>query len=197
MMDEQRQAWWQDGSRGFFPWQSPVRGGQGGFFFMWAWMATAAYVWNAGFQQFAATHQGFRVNWNTVGFVLPVLILLVLASIALMFGSRTARKVLAALSLFLVHIFVSSLITRAAWKLLGLDPRVVTPESMLVEILAAATGALPVVLSAMPLPLGMPLTITIVVLPLRNAPVGWLNVSLPLVAFLLWTFLACEGLYVL
>lgn len=104
---------------------------------------------------------------------------------------------LAALSLFLVHIFVSSLITRAAWKLLGLDPRVVTPESMLVEILAAATGALPVVLSAMPLPLGMPLTITIVVLPLRNAPVGWLNVSLPLVAFLLWTFLACEGLYVL
>ena len=105
-MDEQRLAWWQDAGRGFFPWQSPVRGGQGRFFLMWAWMAVSAYVWNAGFQQFAVTHQGFRVDWNTVGFVLPVLILLVLASIAFVFGSRTARKVLAALSLFLVHIFV-------------------------------------------------------------------------------------------
>ena len=89
---------------------------------MWAWMATAAYVWNAGFQQFAATHQGFRADWSTAGFVLPALILLVLASIAFVFGSRTARKVLAALSLFLVHIFVCSLITRAAWKIPGSGP---------------------------------------------------------------------------
>ena len=197
MMDEQRQAWWQDAGRGFFPWQNPVRGRQGGFFLMWAWMAVTAYVWNAGFQQFAATRQGFRADWSTAGFTLPVLILLVLASIALMFGSRTARKVLAALSLFLVHVFVCSLITRAAWDLLGLAPKVVTLESMLVEIAVAAAGALPVVLSTMPLPLGMPLTTAIVVLPLRNAPVGWLNVCLPLAAFLLWAFLACESLYLL
>lgn len=31
MMDEQRQVWWQDAGRGFFPLRSPVRGGQGGF----------------------------------------------------------------------------------------------------------------------------------------------------------------------
>ena len=61
----------------------------------------------------------------------------------------------------------------------------------------AAAGALPVVLSTMPLPLGMPLTAAIVVLPLRSAPVGWLNACLPLAAFLLWTFLACVGLYLL
>ena len=164
---------------------------------MWAWMAVTAYVWNAGFQQFAATHQGFHVDWNTVGFVLPVLILLVLASIAFVFGSRTARKVLAALSLFLVHIFVCSLITRTAWALLGLDPKVVTLQSMLVEIVVAATGALPVVLSTRSLPLGMPLTTTIVLLPLRSAPVGWLNVCLPLAVVLLWVLLACEGLYLL
>ena len=114
-----------------------------------------------------------------------------------MFGSRTARKVLAALSLFLVHIFVSSLIIRAAWGLLGLNPKVVVLESMLVEIAVAAAGALPVVLSTMPLPLGMPLTAALVVLPLRSAPVGWLNVCLPVAVFLLWTFLACEGLYLL
>ena len=162
---------------------------------MWVWMAVTAYVWNAGFQQFAATRQGFHVDWSTAGFVLPVFMLLVLASIALIFGSRTARKVLAALSLFLVHIFVSSLIIRAAWDLLGLDPKVVTPESMLVEIAVAAAGALPVVLSTMPLPFGMPLTAVLVVLPLRSAPVGWLNACLPLAALLLWTLLACEGLY--
>ena len=196
-MDEQRQAWWRDAGRGFFPWQSPARGGQDGFCLTWAWMAVTAYVWNAGFQQFAATRQGFHVDWSTAGFVLPVFILLVLASIALIFGSRTARKVLAALSLFLVHIFVSSLITRAVWGLLGLNPRVVTPESMLVEITVAAGAAAPVVLSNMPLPFGMPLTTAIVVLPLKNALVGWLNVCLPLAAFLLWTLLACGGLYLL
>ena len=164
---------------------------------MWVWMAVTAYVWNAGFQQFAAIRQGFHVDWSTAGFVLPVFILLVLASIALVSGSRTARKVLAALSLFLVHIFVSSLITRAVWMLLGLDPRVVTPESMLAEIAVAAAGASPVVVSTMPLPLGMPLTTTLVVLPLRSASVGWLNACLPLAAFLLWASLACEGLYLL
>ena len=146
-------------------------------------MTTTAYVWNAGFQQFAATRQGLHVDWNTAGFVLPVLILLVLGSIALTFRSQTARESLTDLSLFLIHVFASNLATLAAWELLGVNPHVVTARSMVVETAVAATGALPVLPSAAIV--GMPLTVSIVLLPLRNISPERLAVCLPLVACLL------------
>ena len=104
MTDKERQAWWQDAAKGFFPWAVQ---GKPRRFFTWLWLAATAYVWNAGFQQFAATHQGSRVGWTTAGFALPVFVLLVLGSITLMFSSQTARKTLTALSLFLIHVFTS------------------------------------------------------------------------------------------
>lgn len=192
MTDDERITWWQDASKGFFPWQSAFQKGEG-MFVMWVWMATTAYLWNAGFQQLAATHQGFRADWNTAGFTLPVLILLVLGSMTLIFNSRTTGKVLAALSLFLIHIFLNNLATLAAWEFLDLDPKVVTPQSMLIEIATAAANALPLVPST--IPSGMPLAAAIVLFPLRNTPPKRLNVYLPLAAFLLWTLLACKGFY--
>ena len=103
-----------------------------------------------------------------------------------------ARKSLTALSLFLIHIFASNLATLAAWELLGVNPNVVTARSMLAEIAVTATGALPVVPSAAIT--GMPLTVSIVLLPLRNISPERLTVYLPLVACLLWVLLACQGL---
>lgn len=189
MTDAERQAWWRDAGKGFFPWRVHGRPGR---FFTWLWLATTAYVWNAGFQQFAAARQGLHVDWNTAGFALPVLILLVLGSTAFTFRSQVARKSLAALSLFLIHVLASNLATRAAWELLGMNPQVVTAWSMIVETAVAAAGALPVFPSAAVA--GMPLTVGIVLLPLRNIPPERLTVCLPLVACLLWALLAWQAL---
>ena len=158
---------------------------------MWAWMATTAYLWNAGFQQFAATHRGFHADWSTAGFALPVLVLFILASAAQAFDSHTSRRVLAALSLFLVHVFVNNLTTLAAWAMLDLGFSVVTPQSMFVEIAVAAGSAAPVVAST--LPANMPLTAALVLFPLRNAPPERLTVYLPLMVVLLWSALAYAG----
>ena len=189
MTDEERQAWWRDAGKGFFPWRVHGRPGR---FFTWLWLTTTAYVWNAGFQQFAATRQGLHVDWNTAGFALPVLILLVLGSITFMFKCQAARKSLTALSLFLIHVFASNLATLAAWELMGVNPHVVTARSMVVETAVAATGALPILPSAAVV--GMPLTVSIVLLSLRNISPERLTVYLPLVACLLWVLLACQGL---
>lgn len=189
MTDAERQAWWRDAGRGCFPWRVHGRPGR---FFTWLWLATTAYVWNASFQQFAATRQGLHVDWNTAGFALPVLILLVLGSTAFTFRSQFACKSLTALSLFLIHVFASNLATLAAWDLLGMNPHVVTARSMVVETAVAAAGALSVFPSAAVA--GMPLTVGMVLLPLRNISLERLTVCLPLVACLLWVLLAWQGL---
>ena len=175
MTDDGRETWWYDASMGIMPWPNARRNGRG-LFAMWAWTATAAYLWNAGFQQLAATRQGFHADWNTAGFALPVVILLVLGGVTVAFNARTVRKILVALSVFLIHIFVSN---------------VVTPQSMLVEIAVAAAGATPVVAST--LPASLPLAAAVVLFPLRNAPPARLGVYVPLAAVLLWSVLACIG----
>lgn len=152
-----------------------------------------AYLWNAGFQQLAATRQGFHADWNTAGFALPVVILLVLAGLTVAFNACAVQKVLVALSVFLIHIFVSNVATLVAWKCLGLDPNVVTPQSMLVEIAVAAAGAAPVVTST--LPASLPLAAAVLLFPLRNAPPARLGVYVPLAAMLLWSVLATIGFH--
>ena len=109
-----------------------------------------------------------------------------------MFRFQAARKSLTALSLFLIHLFASNLATLAAWELLGVNPHVVTARSMVVETAVAAAGALPVFPSAAVA--GMPLTVGIVLLPLRNISPERLTVCLPLVACLMWVLLVCQGL---
>ena len=192
MTDDERETWWHDASQGIMPWRNARRNGKG-LFAMWAWTATAAYLWNAGFQQLAASRQGFHADWNTAGFALPIVILLVLGGVTAAFNSRTTRNVLTALSVFLIHIFVSNVATLAAWKCLGLDPNVVTPQSMLVEIAVAAAGATPVV--AATLPASLPLAAAVVLFPLRNAPPARLGVCVPLAAALLWLVLAGIGFH--
>ena len=190
MTDDERETWWHDASRGIMPWRNARRNGKG-LFAMWAWTATAAYLWNAGFQQLAATRQGFHADWNTAGFALPVVILLVLTGLTVAFNACTVQKVLVALSVFLIHIFVSNVATFVAWKCLGLDPNVVTPQSMLVEIAVAA--AAPVVAST--LPASLPLAAAVLLFPLRNAPPAHLGVYVPLAAMLLWSVLATIGFH--
>ena len=147
----------------------------------------------AGFQQFAATHESFGADWSTLGFAFPVLLVLALSAFALLFDSLAIRRTLAALSLFLIHIFTNNLVTLAAWEvLLGLDVKFVTVQSMVVEIAVAAISALPVSPSLMPL--GVPLAAGIVLVPLRNASPGRLNVYLPLLACFLWLLLAGRAL---
>ena len=160
---------------------------------MWAWMTASAYTWNAGFQQFAATRESFVADWSTLGFALPALIVLALSACALLFDSLAIRRTLAALSLFLIHIFTNNLITLAAWEfLLGLDVKLVTVQSMAIETAVAAISALPVSPSLMPL--GVPLAAGIVLVPLRNTSPGRLNVYLPLLACFLWLLLAGRAL---
>ena len=162
-------------------------------FLMWAWMTVSAYTWNAGFQQFAATRESLVADWNTLGFALPVLLVVALSAFALIFDSSAARRTLAALSLFLIHIFTNNLVTLAAWEfLLGLDVKLVTVQSMAIETAVAAIAALPVCPSLMPL--GVPLAASIILIPLRNTPPARLNVYLPMLACFLWLLLAGRAL---
>ena len=147
------------GSQPWFPYIYQRKGA----FLMWAWMTVSAYTWNAGFQQFAATRESSVADWSTLGFALPVLIVLVLSAFALLFDSLAIRRTLAALSLFLIHIFTNNL---------------VTVQSMAIETAVAAVSALPVSPSLMPL--GVPLAAAIVLVPLRNTSPRRLNVYLPL-----------------
>ena len=177
------------GSQPWFPYIYQRKGA----FLMWAWMTVSAYTWNAGFQQFAATRESSVADWSTLGFAFPVLIVLALSAFALLFDSLAIRRTLAALSLFLIHIFANNLVTLAAWEfLLGLDVKLVSVQSMAIETAVAAISALPVSPSLMPL--GVPLAAAIVLVPLRNTSPGRLNVYLPLLACFLWLLLAGRAL---
>ena len=153
-----------------------------------AWLTSAAYVWSAGFQHLAATAPHLRTCWQVAGFLVPPVILLVFA-LPRVPGRRLA---LPALSLLCIHLFAANLLVLTAWRALGVNPDVVTPESMLVEAAVVVLAATPLVLGEGPY---VPLAGALFVLAARRLEPRRREASLALAAFALWGILACNAFW--
>lgn len=169
-------------TRAVFPWQRRTWLHALGSF---VWLTTAAYVWNAGFQHLAATAPPLRTSWQIAGFLVPPVVLLVFA-LPCVPGRRLA---LLAISLLCIHLFATNLAVLTAWHALGINPGVVTLESMLVEAAIVVLAAMPLVLTG--IDPYVPLAGTLFVLAARHLEPQRRAASLALAAFALWGILAC------